>query len=93
MPDPDRLIEVGLMARKMKESVALTASVRFRALVFEKLVFGGLDSIHLACAEKAKVDVFLTTDDSLLRRAEGHSSAILIHVDNPLRWFEKVVKK
>jgi len=41
-------------------------------------------ALHLACAEQRQVDVFLTTDDRLLRRAQRLS--ISITVENPLIW-------
>lgn len=93
MPDADRMLEVGLMADRMNIPVSLSASVRDRALFLENLGFGGLDALHLAVAEKAKADIFLTTDDALLKRARRHQDKIFIEVDNPLRWFGKVVSK
>ena len=93
MPDADRMLEVGLMADRMNIPVSLSASVRDRALYLENLGFGGLDALHLAVAEKAKADIFLTTDDALLKRARRYQDKIFVEVDNPLRWFGKVVSK
>ncbi len=92
IPDIDRMIEVGLIADRMQVSVSLTMSVRERALRLERLGFGGLDALHLAFAEKANATIFLTTDDALMKRAKRYHDEIRIDVDNPLRWFEKVVK-
>jgi len=91
IPDPDRLIEVGLMVGEMRETVTSTEVDRARALILEKLGFGAFDAAHLACAEKANVDVFLTTDDSLLRMAARFADELKVKVDNPLKWFEKMV--
>ncbi len=89
----DRMIEVGLIADRMQVSASLTMSVRERALRLEKLGFGGLDALHLAFAEKANADIFLTTDDTLLKRARRYQDEMGVEVDNPLRWFERVVRK
>lgn len=40
-----------------------------RARELAALGFGALDALHLACAEASGADVFLTTDDRLLKRA------------------------
>lgn len=91
MPDKDRAIEVGLMVARMRARADLTKAVHKRALYLEKLGFGGVDALHLACAESINADVFLTTDDRLLKQAKRHQQVIDIEVDNPLRWFERVV--
>ena len=52
----------------------------------EKLGFKRLDALHLACAEKGNADVFLTTDDRLLRRAKRLSSKLRVRVENPYEW-------
>jgi len=93
MPDKDRAIEVGLMVAKMRVTVELTKAVYKRARYLEELGFGGVDDLHLACAESSKADVFLTTDDRLKKRAMRYHEIIEIEVDNPLRWFERVVQK
>jgi predicted nucleic acid-binding protein len=48
------------------------------------------DALHLACAESGGADVFLTTDDQLLRRAAAHSDELRIQVENPLTWLREV---
>jgi hypothetical protein len=35
------------------------------------------------------VDVFLTTDDGLLRRALRHAQAMRIRVENPVSWYQE----
>lgn len=57
-----------------------------RAQQLSGLDFGGMDALHLACAEHAKLDVFLTTDDKLLRRANRSAAQLNILVANPLNW-------
>lgn len=49
---------------------------------------GGFDALHLACAVQAGVDVFLTTDDRLVRRAGRMSDLVVVAVSLPLRWLE-----
>ena len=54
----------------------------------EKLGFKRLDALHLACAESGNADVFLTTDDRLLRRAKRLSSKLYVRVENPYEWLQ-----
>jgi predicted nucleic acid-binding protein len=63
-----------------------------RARVLQAMGFQGYDSLHLACAESAKVDVFLTTDDRLLRLAKRVSKDLDVLVENPLDWLEDILK-
>lgn len=44
--------------------------------------------LHLACAEVAKVDVFLTTDDGLRRLTDKNREHLSVEVANPLKWLE-----
>ncbi len=52
-------------------NVSISEIERARGRELEKLGFKQLDALHLACAERGNADVFLTTDDRLLRRAKG----------------------
>ena len=45
-----------------------------------------LDALHLASAESARADFFLTTDDNLLRRASRHQAALSVKIENPAKW-------
>ena len=49
-----------------------------------------MDSLHLALAEIAKVDVFLTTDDNFLRAASRMNLSIT--VANPVTWYMEVMQ-
>lgn len=52
--------------------------------------FRAYDALHLACAEQATVNIFLTTDDRVLRIAASHAAELHIHVANPLAWLMEV---
>lgn len=56
-----------------------------RAQVLERQGFGAYDALHIACAEAAKADIVLTTDDSFVRTAR-RSGAVKIPICNPLQW-------
>jgi hypothetical protein len=64
----------------------LTTEIEQRGIWLNKLGFKRLDSLHLAAAEALKLDVLLTTDDQLLRRATQHSKQLTVSVLNPVQF-------
>ncbi|MBM3226545.1 MAG: hypothetical protein FJZ47_22505 [Candidatus Tectomicrobia bacterium] len=55
----------------------------------DETVYEGLhsdDARHLACAEQARLDIFLPTDDHMLRLATRHAARLQVRVANPLTW-------
>jgi predicted nucleic acid-binding protein len=63
-----------------------------RAKQLEELGFDPPDALHIACAESGKADIFLTTDDRLLKKARRFSKQIHLHVKNPIIWLKEVYK-
>jgi predicted nucleic acid-binding protein len=57
-----------------------------RARELESLGFGSYDALHLACAEDIGADVFITTDDRLLRRARRGIGNLSVRAMNPLEF-------
>ena len=70
-PDPERRHDVAALLVFADEVVVPRSSAAERAAFPQKLGFGDFDALHLASAEQGQADVFLTTDDNLLRRASG----------------------
>lgn len=79
--------------RHVIEFVSLTLEIGEneleRAHELQKLGFVGFDAVHLACAEIGKADVFLTTDDRLLRLSKRMAKRLRVKVDNPLDWMKE----
>ena len=82
-----------LLAREANQTVEISEKTLDRAEALSSLGFGEYDALHLASAESAKVDVFLTTDDQLQKIADKNkkrlSSLIVI---NPVKWLEENLK-
>ncbi|TWI75569.1 putative nucleic acid-binding protein [Desulfobotulus alkaliphilus] len=49
------------------------------------------DALHIACAEQGGVDVFLSTDDRLVRAVKRKSGLTNTRVENPLTWLQEVI--
>lgn len=71
---------------KADKTLVVTDDDFERASELTHLGFGDMDSLHLACAEHSNVDIFLTTDDKLIRTANKLAGQLEILVDNPLNW-------
>jgi predicted nucleic acid-binding protein len=62
-------------------------SIRERAEILEKHGLKAIDSLHVACAESAGADFFLTCDDRLLKKQKH----ITVSSMNPLDFVQKVM--
>jgi predicted nucleic acid-binding protein len=57
-----------------------------RAKEITKIGFKPFDAMHIACAESANADIFLTTDDKLLKNAHKNIKMLNVKIDNPVLW-------
>ncbi|MCY3549978.1 MAG: PIN domain-containing protein [Candidatus Poribacteria bacterium] len=78
----DRLTDVN-------ETVSVGMPEISRGKQLEVLGFKELDALHIACAESGDANIFLTTDDRLLRTAKRNSSNLYVQVENPYVWFQR----
>lgn len=62
-----------------------------RAKQLESMGFKSFDAMHIACAERATVEVFLTTDDKLLKLSERLKNELKVKVINPLTWLTEIL--
>ena len=69
--------------------VSVGASETSRGKQLEALGFKEYDALHIACAETGKADVFLTTDDAVIRRAKRLRSQLRVRVENPDTWLRE----
>lgn len=91
-PDIERRRRVESLLRYADHTLLMETSVVKRTCEFKAIGFDVYDALHLAFAEHSNADVFLTTDDKLLRLARKCSSQIKVMVDNPLVWLREVIE-
>jgi predicted nucleic acid-binding protein len=89
-PDANRRKQVLDLMEATTWELAVDLAVVERARDIQRLGFGQYDSLHLACAERAGVDVLLTTDDVLMRLAKRQVQGLQVRVENPLVWLGEV---
>jgi predicted nucleic acid-binding protein len=73
------------------EIVVPSRAAAERARRFDECGFSPFDALHLACAEEGRADVFLTTDDDLVRCARRCREPLHIKVENPVLWYEEAL--
>ena len=89
MPDTDRFEQVQTLYASARERIKLDEKTEQRAGVFQGSGLKPFDSLHLAIAETYNVDIFLSTDDRLLRTAGKLD--IKIKIANPVAWLMEVM--
>lgn len=89
-PDAVKRQRVFMSLEIAQVSVTITEAMFQRSKALTALGFKPFDALHIACAESANVDVMLTTDDRLLRKAQKEASLLQVQVENPVMWLMKV---
>ena len=92
-PDSERKERIKLLLTQAERTILVEQAEETRARQLETLGVHTFDALHLACAESGKVDVFLTTDDRLLRLAVRQAKQLRVKVQNPLTWLREVTAK
>ncbi len=87
-PDAQRRERLQALIPRRHRYVRCGPEMSVRALELERRGFAGIDALHLACAEAAGTDVFLTTDDRRLRKAARNAGFLRVRVANPLAWMQ-----
>ena len=90
IPDEERREKVSFLASLAVTEVSVTEKIECRAKELGQLGFKAYDALHLACAEEGKAQVFLTTDDRLLRKAKRYRSLLHVRVESPVFWLTGV---
>lgn len=89
-PNTERAFRVRLIASRAERKLKIAGEVVARATEIEQFGFAGLDALHLASAESGNADLFLTTDDKLLKRATRFADDLRVRVVNPLDWSKEL---
>jgi predicted nucleic acid-binding protein len=91
-PDEERRQLVLSLAAQAHFVVEVNEKILERAEALELKGFDSYDSIHLASAEEAQADIFLTTDDRMIKLANRNKKILSLQVENPVKWLEQVLK-
>ncbi|MEW6273815.1 MAG: PIN domain-containing protein [Bacillota bacterium] len=92
IPEEERKKKVAALTAIAQEKTKMDEKIKLRARELEKIGIKAYDALHLACAEYGGAEVFLTTDDKLLRKAKRNRNKLKIRVENPVLWLMEVTK-
>lgn len=95
IPDPQRRARTQKLLSAAHETVCVGPATSARAKILQG-AYGlrAFDALHLACAEALQADVFLTTDDQLLRACRRQGAGELpFAVANPLTWLTEFLAR
>jgi hypothetical protein len=85
IPDPIKKDRVKKIASEATTIVEMGMDIENRARELVKDGFEPFDALHIASGEKGKADIFLTTDDNIIKKANKMRDC-RISVKNPLQW-------
>ena len=88
-PDIIRKSQLIGISKYFSEIIVANESLRKRAKELSLLGFKSYDAFHIACAESAKSDFFLTTDDKIIKTFIRNKTKISIKIQNPIIWLEE----
>jgi len=91
IPDTEKRDTIMGLQSHYAAFIELDDEITRRAEEFEKFSIKPFDALHLASAEKGETDVFLTTDDKFLKRAQKLNLAF--EVANPLSFVTKEINE
>jgi predicted nucleic acid-binding protein len=90
IPDFEVQDKINSLYSTAREHHKITQKLVDRAKEFQNSKIGYFDSLHMAIAESANVDVMLTTDDRLVKRSQN--SRARIKIANPVTWLMEVTE-
>jgi predicted nucleic acid-binding protein len=91
-PDLERLENVKKLLAIAKIKVISSTFIEDRTAQLQNLGFSSYDAAHIASAEKSQADVFLTTDDRLLKKFQKNSQLISVKINNPVQWLAFIIQ-
>ena len=69
-PNIENMLKISDLLRYPTDYISCDEGILDRSLEFEKYGLMGMDAMHVACAENAKADFFVTCDDNLIKKLE-----------------------
>jgi predicted nucleic acid-binding protein len=91
-PDSSKQEQVNSILSVASIYIQSSENIELRAEELMKLNFKFQDALHLAFAEVGEADIFLTTDDRLLRKAKQYKNTLKIEVENPTIWLMNILQ-
>ena len=69
-PKIENMLKISDILEYSTDYISYDKWILERSIELEKYGLTGMDAVHIACAEKAKGDFFVTCDDDLVKKLE-----------------------
>jgi predicted nucleic acid-binding protein len=92
-PNPNRLRQVQDLLSAATVKIQTSDALEQRIVGLTQLGFTFYDAAHIASAERSQSDVFLTTDDRLIRKSIQLTDRLKVNVENPVQWLAKTMQQ
>lgn len=89
----DRRDKIEDLLKIASEYARYSERLENRAEEIEKRGFMAMDALHIACAEAAKSDFFITCDDLLLRKGKANKDKLKVRIVGLMEFFSEEVFK
>lgn len=90
-PNQELKLRLQELATAASEFIIVEDKQLLRSYELQKIGFHPFDALHIACAETAGADLFLTTDDRLLRLALRTKDQLMVRAANPTSWLMELI--
>ena len=87
IPDINKRLRVEKITSVAQEHILIDERIISRMHEFIAIGGDAMDSLHIACAERAGA-VFLTTDDDLITFFKLNQN-LQVHIENPVTWLKE----
>ena len=88
--DAAKFQKADMLYKAAKTKILLTPEIKQRANELQQYGIKSMDALHLSSAESGGADVYLTTDDNLIKCAKASNTKM--NVTNPVHWIMEVMK-
>ncbi len=92
IPNEERRRRIKLLASNAHKIIKINDSIIKRGEEIKSIGFKTYDALHLSCAEKGQVNIFLSTDDKLLQLGNRYAQKLKVRINNPLVWIQEVME-
>jgi predicted nucleic acid-binding protein len=89
--DTERESKIREYLKAASTYVDYNKKIEYRAKELMTFGFSAMDSVHIAVAEFAKVDYFVTCDDAILKLSEKHSKRIKVKVTSVSKLVTEII--
>jgi hypothetical protein len=90
IPDKYRKERVFHLSIISKVKVEVNKQVWDKYGELRKINLTHFDALHIACAEIGKADIFLTTDDDIIKKINKSNIELKVDIKNPIKWLMEV---